>query len=188
MKYNLLLLLTIFSLITLASAGPYSSAINQGPYSSNINQIDTGNITYNVTNIYNNNTYTGGNSSWNQSLADALYVNINGDTMTGDLEVEGNITADYFIGDGSFLTGISKWIVSTTNGFLYNDTDTFYFNDSLLNDTIDARAASVEKDFNIFINGSSYDNIHHNITAGDADNVEFTIIPGNKFIFADTFT
>lgn len=85
-------------------------------------------------------------------------------------------------------TVISRWIVSTANGFLYNDSDTLYFNDTLLNDTIDARAASVETDFHIFINGSSYNNINHNITAGDADDVEFTIIPGKKFIFGDTFT
>jgi len=48
--------------------------------------------------------------------------------------------------------------------------------------------SSSENGFHIYINGSSYNNINHNITLGDVDNVEFTIIPGNKFIFGETFT
>ena len=39
--------------------------------------------------------YTEGNSSWNQSFADDLYVNVDGDTMTGDLNVTTNISSDY---------------------------------------------------------------------------------------------
>jgi len=31
---------------------------------------------------------TGGNTSWNETLADTLYVNINGDVMTGDLNMD----------------------------------------------------------------------------------------------------
>ena len=39
---------------------------------------------------------------------DARYVNIDGDNMTGNLNITGNITAEYFKGDGSLLTGISS--------------------------------------------------------------------------------
>jgi len=40
------------------------------------------------------------------------------------------------------LAGVSKWIISTTNGFFYTSGDTLYFNDTLLNMTIDTRSLS----------------------------------------------
>jgi len=39
-----------------------------------------------------------------------------------------------------------KWIIDTSNGFFYNSTDTLYFNDTLLNNTIDDRAVTTETD------------------------------------------
>jgi len=43
---------------------------------------------------------------YNQAEADAEFVAKAGDTMTGDLDVDGTITATSFSGDGSALTGI----------------------------------------------------------------------------------
>ncbi len=41
----------------------------------------------------------------------------------------------------------SKWIINTTNGFFYTTGgDTLFFNDTLLNDTIDSRAVTSETD------------------------------------------
>ena len=41
---------------------------------------------------------------------------------------------------------VNKWIVDTTNGFFYTDVTTLYFNDTLLNNTIDDRAVTTETD------------------------------------------
>lgn len=132
----------------------------------------------NITNIFNN-------------------ISINGTDLNlnnlSDVQVPSPSDGQSLVWDNSLMKWvaefvISRWNVDLSNGYLYNNSDTLFFNESKLNNTIDARAASVETDFHIFINGSSYNNINHNITAGDADDVEFTIIPGNKFIFGDTFT
>jgi len=50
---------------------------------------------------------------YTQSEADAEFVAKAGDTMTGDLDVDGTITATSFSGDGSALTGVGA---STTVG------------------------------------------------------------------------
>jgi len=44
---------------------------------------------------------------------------------------------------GKTISALSKWIISTTpssNRYLYNDSDTLYFNETALNATIDLRA------------------------------------------------
>ena len=46
----------------------------------------------------------------------------------------------------STAAAFSKWIVDTSNGYLYNDTDTIYFNETVLNNTIDSRAVTTETD------------------------------------------
>lgn len=71
----------------------------------------------------------GDNASWNQGLADSLYCKLTGCTMTGDIDMGGNnitnagtITADYFVGDGSGLTGVaseSTNFVTYINGSAY---------------------------------------------------------------------
>ncbi|MBA7490701.1 hypothetical protein ES702_01242 [subsurface metagenome] len=39
--------------------------------------------------------------------------------------------------------GINPWLIDTLNGYLYNDTDTLYFNETQLNVTIDLRASAI---------------------------------------------
>jgi len=138
----------------------------------------TTNYSTNTTNIYNNYSVNGSDLSLNN---------------LSDVQTPSPSDGQSLVWDNSLMKWIaefviSRWNVDLSNGYLYNNSDTLYFNESKLNNTIDSRAAGVETDFHIFINGSSYNNINHNITAGDADNVEFTIIPGKKFIFGDTFT
>lgn len=165
--------LVIFSLLIVTTL--VTSIQSDNPYTYNIKEQPT---SKNITNIFNNITINGTELQLN-NLSDVQAPN----PQDGESLVWSSSLSKW-ISD----TVISRWVVDTVNGFLYTDSDTLFFNDTLLNNTIDARAASVETNFNIFINGSSYNNINHNITAGDASNVEFTIIPGNKFIFGETFT
>ena len=52
--------------------------------------------------------------------------------LSEDLLVNGNTTSTYYFGDGSLLTGINNTHVEGDNIFLYNDSDTMYFNSTKL--------------------------------------------------------
>ncbi len=47
-------------------------------------------------------------------------INVGSQNVTGDLIVEGNVTADYFIGDGSLLTGVGGGMFETDGSYIYN--------------------------------------------------------------------
>ena len=53
---------------------------------------------------------------YNQAEADAEFVAKAGDTMTGDLDVDGTVSATSFSGDGSALTGIAVGLSTWTSG------------------------------------------------------------------------
>lgn len=167
-KTLILILLLLFTII------PFSQAQNFA-----YNRLfDDAQININQTNIFQNITIN----------ATDLQLN----NLT-DVQVPSPSDGQSLVWDNSLMKWvaefvISRWDIDLSNGYLYNNSDTLFFNETKLNNTIDARAASVETDFNTYINGSSYNNINYNITAGDADDVEFVIIPGNKFIFGNTFT
>ena len=62
----------------------------------------TDDLTEGSTNLYDN-------SSWNQTLANTIYLNLSGGNANQNIDIGNyNLTADYFIGDGSQLTGISS--------------------------------------------------------------------------------
>ena len=69
-----------------------------------------------------------------------LFINASTE-INGSLTVRDNVTASYYHGDGSLLTGIATndTKMKGDNIYLYNDTTTMYFNESRMNDTIDAR-------------------------------------------------
>lgn len=48
----------------------------------------------------------------------------------------GNVTANYYFGDGSQLTGLEvfRWIVDSSNGFMYTNSNTMFFNYTRLDD------------------------------------------------------
>jgi microcystin-dependent protein len=58
--------------------------------------------------------------------ADATFVNVTGDTVTGDLVVTGSVTAGSFVGDGSGLTGIESVPASTVIYVAQNTAPTGY--------------------------------------------------------------
>ena len=125
------LLVMIFFTITIVSAGPYSSSINQGPYSSNINKVET--LFDNNTAFVNEtahwvtpslgtlsdinatqHTNNGGVLNIKESWLNSLYCKLTGCSMNGDIDMNSNdiidvgiITADSFSGDGSGLTNLS---------------------------------------------------------------------------------
>ena len=137
-----------------------------------------GNITYNTTNIYNNYTINGS----------VLFLN-----NLSDVDVPAPANGESLVWSSGLSkwvadTVISRWTISTTNGYLYTSGDSLYFNDTKLNETIDSRAAAASNNFEVFINGSAYNNVTYNITAGDVADVEYVIEPGKKFIFADKYT
>lgn len=68
-------------------------------------------INYSTINV-NNSQYLQGYTpttlkDWMQGLFDSVYCKLTGCVMTGNLTTSGNISASYFFGDGSQLTGIS---------------------------------------------------------------------------------
>lgn len=140
------IIVMIFFFITIVSAGPYSSSINQGPYSSNINKVETlfnNNTAFvnssdnwitnlgvlsdvNTTQHSNNGGFLNIKESWLESL----YCKLTGCTMSGDLDMNGNdiidvgnITADYFSGDGSNLTDLSA--AGNDGEIQFNDAGSF---------------------------------------------------------------
>ena len=49
------------------------------------------------------------------------------------------------------ISVVSKWIIDTSNGFLYNNSDTLFFNDTKLNITIDDKILENNNSVNNYI-------------------------------------
>ena len=123
MRHYAFLVIIVFSMLTMVSANPYSSNINQD-YSSDTS-VDVSFYTGNLTNL--------------SQMAD---VNIPAPTDEQVLSWDSG-TAKWI---ASTLSYITKWVIDTTNGFFYTSGNTLYFNDTLLNNTIDDRAVTSESD------------------------------------------
>ena len=68
---------------------------------------------------------------------------IKGTNITHSITIEGNVTADYFMGNGSLLTGVTTtgaagWNITGSN-YLINNTNVLDLNETKMNDTIDDR-------------------------------------------------
>ncbi len=78
------------------------------------------------------------------------------EVKTGNVDVSGNVSADYFVGDGSLLTGVNgSGDINSVQGdgiYLYNGSDSgivvLVFNESKLNVTIDARGSGDNASWN----------------------------------------
>ena len=92
-------LLLVTALMSSVSAGiwGYDSFESSSPTTANINVNNTQFFRgYTPTTL----------RDWMQITFDTLYCELTGCNMTGDLNVSGDVTGDYFIGDGSLLTNI----------------------------------------------------------------------------------
>ena len=105
--------------------------------------------------LYNDSDTMYFNESKMNETNDIRFVNVAGDNMTGNLNITGWVNATYYYGDGSLLTGIS----ATGSGkkgddnYLYNDSDTMYFNDTLMNITNDNRYVKINDNITLLDNG-----------------------------------
>jgi len=161
--------------------------INIGAYgfkatSSNITTIS-------IAGLFSSNYYSNlaGSTALDFSEAGVIKPVPSQDVDLGEIE-SGQFNNAYFKGNvtANWLNGLFDWITGDNwNSF---DGHTLTFNETKLNNTIDARSPDSGNDFEVFINGSAYNNVVYNITKGDADDVIFIIEPGKKFIFGDTFT
>ena len=111
----------------------------------------------------------------------------------GNLEVTDNITAEYFIGDGSLLTGVIGGgdinSVQGDNIYLYNGSDSgnvvLALNESKLNNTIDLRASGLGD--NSSWNETYADTKYLNLSGGNA-NQNINISPYNFEVANVTLT
>src|SRR3990167_2627590 len=117
-----------------------SGSVNLTNYAlKNQSEIFTGNITTTQTGFF----------GWLGSLSSRITKLFVQDVdASGNINVSGNVTAQYFKGDGSLLTGISTsstndtiWNITTSN-YLYNNSGVLSVNETKLNNTIDSRAAA----------------------------------------------
>ena len=84
------------------------------------------------------NTYVGNLTN----LSEMADVNI--PTPTDEQVLSYNSATSKWV--SSTLSYISKWVIDTANGFFYTSGNILYFNDTLLNNTIDDRAVTTESD------------------------------------------
>ena len=99
------------------------------------------------------------NHSFSDIIFNTIYarnLNLSGDArIGGDINITGNATVNYIFGNGSQLTdvclengsncpaGFADTQKGTSGVYLYNDSNTIYFNESQLNATIDDRATGL---------------------------------------------
>lgn len=171
-KNNIFLVLLLSISLVSASSFGYNSLKNNNP------MFGYGGVELsNITNIYNN-------------------YSINGTVLTLNDITDVNVPSP---SDGQVLTwdsGTSKWIAETiqswfidnSNGYLYNDSDTIYFNETKLNLTIDSRAISSTGIYTIYFNHSNKNIIVYNLSNSDAEIIEVYTVPGQKEVFGGTFT
>ena len=139
---------------------------------------------------------TGGNTSWNETLADTLYVNINGDVMTGDLNIThpGNHSKINLHSTGSYGTaltfnndGAGQWSLRVP--FASNDLGFYSYEDGIASFYLDSatskgnfvRDLSVGDDFevgdNVYINGTTW--IYEGLNVSDNVTSSFFIGDGS---------
>ncbi|KKK93620.1 hypothetical protein LCGC14_2691080, partial [marine sediment metagenome] len=99
------------------------------------------------------------NHSFSDIIFNTIYansLNLSGNArIGGNINITGNATVNYIFGNGSQLTdvclqdgtncpaGFADTQKNTSGIYLYNDSDTIYFNESQLNVTIDDRASGL---------------------------------------------
>lgn len=140
----------------------------------------TGNVTNNF--ITNNYTYNG------STLELDDISDVDASSPTNGYALIWNSTLGKWV--AGIVSTVSNWFVDDSNGYLYNDSDTIYFNDTKLNATILelAPTASSSNIYKIYFNHSNKNIITYNLTDSDAEIIEVYTVGGQKEIFGDEFT
>jgi len=169
-SFSALLLASIF-LISFSSAAIGVNFLPQNLTIDNLTQI-TNNLIINGSTLYLNNL-----SDVNTTFSDLT----DGDSLVWSASLSKWI-ADRVI---------SRWDVSTSNGYLYNDTETLYFNDTLLDDTIDSKIAgavfSSSNIYKIYFTHSKKNIIQYDLSDSDASIIGLRTEAGKKYIYGGSF-
>src|SRR3989339_731241 len=89
-------------------------------------------------------TGSGGNSSWNQSLANGLYIS---QVEEGNLDVNSSLYSN----SSTWWSGLSSWL----SGWFVNNAGVLEFNETKLNNTIDLRDTNETTRFNNLVGNCS---------------------------------
>jgi len=132
-----------------------------------------------------NATYVTNNYTYNGST---LYLN----NIT-DVEVPTPSDGDSLIWNSSLsrwiasaISSSSRWIIDYSTGYFYNSSDTIYFNESKLNNTIDDRipAASKSVTFYEYLTSSRYETVTENLNeSGIPTTVYEEVQPGDHYVY-----
>lgn len=136
-----------------------------------------------LVNITINNNYN--NFSFNGST---LYLN-----NISDVNTPSPLDGQALVWDNSAMKWVAKFIISRwnidiSNGYLFNDTDTLYFNDTKLNSTVTQLInSSKDNTYDIYFNTSKKSIVIYNLTDADASIITVNTVPGQKIIYGGNF-
>lgn len=114
------------------------------------------------------------------AIINPIWVEITGDNMTGDLYVNGTISSLYLEGilQWSNLTNVPqiKWDTSNSQ-YLNNDTEYIYFNELLMNETVEDRFALREENVSITVSSGDGNNITIDCCYPSAEILQVAVFP-----------
>src|SRR3989339_441282 len=113
-------------------------------------------------------TGSGGNSSWNQSLANGLYIL---QSTEGNLDVNSSLYSN----SSTWWSGLSSWL----SGWFVNNAGVLEFNETKLNNTIDLRAGG---------DNSSWNESYANTQYADISVVDTQKNASGNYVYNDSTT
>jgi hypothetical protein len=176
-KKNVGLLLLVIVITSQIATGSLSVGINEdgsgGRIGIDLNQDTTSS---DITNVYNNYTYNGSDLTLNDLSDVSVPTPNDGDSLVWDSGLSKWIA--------SVVTSATNWFISSDNGYIYNDTDTIYFNESKLNNTIDARSSvDLSNIFYEYYTSSRMDTVIENLSEADNNIVYEIVQPGEHYVY-----
>lgn len=141
--------------------------------------LDHGNSTTynNITNNYNN--YTSNISTLNDISDVQVPTPSDGEVLTWSASLGKWIA--------SAISTATNWFIDDTNGYLSNDTDTIYFNEGKLNETILKLAPTAASGdiYYEYLTNSRYDTVIENLSDSDQAIVNEVVQPGEHYVYGE---